>query len=130
MSTYYFEYDAANKILAVRFEAALTDDILCEYYAAAPAVIAPHEVRVGILDLTGLTSFDVSADTIRRLAARQPLIPDPIPRFIVAPSDVAFGMARMFQLSDRSREMLHIVRSIDEAYLKAGVTEPRFERLA
>jgi hypothetical protein len=127
--TYYFEYDSVNKILAVRFQA-LTDEILKEFYSTAPRYIESREVRAGIADWTLVVLFEMSSDVVRQIAALVPLLPDSTPRFVIAPLDHMYGMARMFQLvSDGRRERLAVVRSAAEAYALIGVKEPRFERL-
>jgi len=66
----------------------------------------------GISDLSRVTKFDVSGDAMRT-AARQPSpYPDSIPRFIVAPQEYVFGMARMYELVGyRTRSKLKVVRS-------------------
>jgi hypothetical protein len=130
MSAYYFEYDAVNKIFAARFEDELTDEIFKEFYAAAPRYIESCDVRAGIVDLAGLKRFDVTTDAIRQVAALMPLLGDPIPRYVIAPPDHVFGMVRMFQMSGKSREMLRVVRSAEEAYAALGVKEPHFEKLS
>ncbi len=128
--SYHFEYDAANKILAARFTV-VTDAVLKEFFEVAPRYIAAHAVEVGIVDFTAVTSFDWSAETSRQLARVAPLVPDPKPRFVVAGSDVQFGMGRLFQQSSSvGRDELRIVRSLDEVYLELGISAGSFTRLA
>jgi hypothetical protein len=128
-SAFYFEYDADNKVLAVRFTR-VTDEVLRDFFAAAPRHIAEHDVQLGIFDMTHASPIDLTADALRQLAHSTPLIPDPMARFVVAVSDVAFGMARLFQLSaPAGRESLFVVRSLDEAYQQLKIPEGRFTRL-
>jgi hypothetical protein len=128
--SYYFEYNAAKKVMAARFTA-VTDEVLKEFFEVAPRYIAAHAVEAGIVDFTAVTSFDWSAETSRQLARMPPLVPDPKPRFIVAVSDVQFGMGRLFQQSSsEGREELRVVRSLDEAYLQLGISAGSFTRLA
>jgi hypothetical protein len=130
MGTYHFEYDATHKILAVRFVARLTDEILMAFYAAAPGHFESRDVRAGILDLTDVTSLEVSTDAIREIAELAPVLADPVPRFVIAPGDLGFGLGRMLQLmSGRKRENLRVVRSAEEAYAALGVLKPHFERV-
>ena len=131
MNPYYFEYDPANRILAVRFEKTLTDEIFKEWYAAAPCYIEPLDVRAAIMDLSLVTDFRVSAAAIHHIAALPPLLQDPIPRFVIAPADHIYGMARMFQLASGDRRaQLAVVRSEWKAYVAIGVTSPQFEKLS
>jgi hypothetical protein len=52
--SYHFEYDAANKVLAARFTV-VTDEVLKEFFEAAPRYIAAHAVEAGIVDFTAVT---------------------------------------------------------------------------
>jgi hypothetical protein len=124
------EYDAIGGILAARFVTVLTDDTLIDFYAKAPHYIESRIVRAGIFDLTDVTSFDVSALTLRRIAAMPPLLDEPIPRFVIAPQAHIYGMARMFQLISFSRGRLQVVHQRQQAYDELGTPEPRFEIVA
>jgi hypothetical protein len=129
--SYYFEYDARNQIIATRFSSTLTDEILAEFYREAPRFLESRVIRAAIVDFTHVTSFDASSKIMRDLAAMDPLLPDPIPRFVIAPPDHVFGMVRMFQLlSHPKREALRVVRSETEAYAAFGIEEPQFERVS
>jgi hypothetical protein len=129
-AAYRFEYDAWNRIIAARFAANFTDDIFTEFYRSAPSFLESREVRAAIIDLGQVTSFEASPEVVRKIAALEPLLPDPIPRYVIAPPDHIFGTARMFQLlSGRKREALRVVRSEAEAYGALGVVNPQFERL-
>jgi hypothetical protein len=64
---------------------------------------------------------------MQELANLPPIFNDPIPRFIVAPSDVGFGLARMFQIyGGKTRQALHVVRTIAEAYASFEITAEHF----
>jgi|SRR5580658_793661 hypothetical protein len=81
----------------------------------------------GITDVTQVTKFDVSSDTVRRLAWTPPTIPTPQVRIFVAPTTFIYGMARMFQiLGESTRPNLHIVRTLDEAYGLLQMESPEF----
>lgn len=59
--------------------------------------------------------FDVSADAVRTLAAPKMYGPG-VKRAFVVPSDVAFGLARMFQtLRDQMPEQIGVFRTLEEA---------------
>ncbi len=127
---YYFEYDARNRLLAARFTGKLTDEILEEFYAIAPEYARALDLAAGIVDLSDVTSFEVSPETIRSLAALAPIIADPVQRYVIAPQDAVFGSARMFQLSgEDTRKALHVVRSSAEVLEAMDVDEMVFERL-
>lgn len=126
---YQFQFDSANRILRNRFEGSVTDEELKESYRRA----TDWFVRVGahsvISDFSDVTSWEVSPDTVRGLAWSPPALPDAsAPRFVVAPSSLLFGMARMFQLyGEETRPALRIVRSLDEAFASLGVSEVDFK---
>lgn len=74
-----------------------------------------------ITDFTNVTQFEISSDQIRLVAeSKSPL--ERARRVMVAPTDVAYGTSRMFQmLSGRTRPNITVVRSLDEAYRTLGI---------
>jgi hypothetical protein len=130
---YYFEFNSTNRILRCGLEGRATDDILREYYRVAPMYVARHVPCSGIFSMLAVTSFEVTPQVIRELAALAPIIPDPAsPRFIVAATPQMFGMARMFELQGQhTRPNLHVVRSLKEVWVILGIQEePAFEPVA
>jgi hypothetical protein len=128
----YFEFDSEHKILLARFVGQFTDETLTEFYEAIRKYATATDACAGIMDLSFASDLAASSETIRRLATREPAIPDATrrPRFIVAPSAHMFGLSRMFQLAgERTRPLLEVVRTIDEALAKLGVKSAKFERL-
>jgi hypothetical protein len=126
---YHFEFDSEHKILVLVADGVADDGEIM----TVNEVIAPQVARLrpsaGISDLSRVTKFDVSGDAMRT-AARQPSpYPDSIPRFIVAPQEYVFGMARMYELVGYpTRSNLKVVRSMQEALAALGVTDlPKFE---
>ena len=123
---YFHEFDPVNHISRVRFEGELTDALVRKCYEDAKR-LAALKLRGAILDLSAVTSVQVESATMHELASRPPLFNDPMPRFIVAPSDVTFGLARMFQLQgDKTRQALQVVRTSAEAYSRLGITAEHF----
>jgi len=126
---YLFEFDSAHRVLRCTMTEPVTDEGLCEYYKAAANHVQRTDPAASILNLTQVSSIEVSSVTIQNLAGSPP---SPqcasLPQFIVAPSDYGYGMARMFQLwGGRVRPGLQVVRSIAEAYEAIGLEEPQFE---
>jgi hypothetical protein len=83
---------------------------------------APYEGEYrAITDFTQVTHFDISSDQIRLVAeSKSPL--EKARRVMVAPSDVAYGTSRMFQmLSGKTRPNITVVRTLDEAYKALGI---------
>jgi hypothetical protein len=127
--TFYFDLDVKNKIIRCRMEGTVTDETLKAHYRAIAQHGAERPTYSGLLDMTGITTFIVSAETVRELAQLPPAIPNPdIPRVIVAGSNHMFGLARMFELQGAgTRPNLHVVRTEKEALAILGVTAPDFQ---
>ena len=129
--SYHFEFDSTNGILRIWFEGHLTDEDLKEYYLVVRKYVANTNPSAAILDMSAVTTVQLSPQTIRELAASPPTILEPIrPRFIVAPSPPIFGFARMFELEgEATRPNLHVVRSAKDVWAILGIREPKFEPL-
>jgi hypothetical protein len=62
------------------------------------------DALAGITDFSAVTSFTVSSRAIHEAAERPSPFRDPIPRFVVAQQDFAFGMFRMYKsVGERTR---------------------------
>ncbi|MGB8540142.1 MAG: hypothetical protein WCD49_00765 [Candidatus Acidiferrales bacterium] len=129
--SYHFGFDSANRILLARFEGKVTDADLKEYYRMAERYVMATNPSAGVLDMSAVSSLEVSPQTIRELASLPPAFSDPHqPRCIIAPSPKIFGMARMFELQGQhTRPNLHVVRTAKEAWAILGVSKPKFELL-
>jgi hypothetical protein len=120
----FLSVDASNRVLFVRFEGVLTDELLLKRYRQALEWNSVHRYESGIADCTGVDSTKLSSGAIRRIADHPPVIPKEIRRTVVlvAPQDVTFGLARMFQvLGSPTRDTAHVVRTMGEAYQLIGV---------
>ena len=127
---YFFEFDAANNVLRCCWEGQVTDDLLMEFYSGATKVVGARPSCRGIVDFSGVAAFDVSSDTLKRLAT----LPTPLGvesmLLIVAPKDVVYGLSRMFSIhSEQTRPNLQIVRTMDEAFSVLGIASPQFSRV-
>jgi hypothetical protein len=75
-----------------------------------------------LIDLTAVTSFNVSSDDVHRLAGRDSSFSPSAERVLVAGQDLVFGLARMFQtFSAERRPRFTVVRSLSEAYCQLGL---------
>ncbi|HXN72050.1 MAG TPA: hypothetical protein VN861_05805 [Candidatus Acidoferrales bacterium] len=128
---YRFEYDSANRILRGVLEGNITDEALREFYRVAGEYAALKDSLGSVMDMSSITSLDVSPQTIRELASLPPAIADPArPRCIIAASAQVFGLARMFELQGQAtRPNLHVVRTQKEAWAILGVSKPKFEAI-
>jgi hypothetical protein len=129
--SYHFEFESTNRILRIWFEGHLTDEDLKEYYLVVRKYVARTDPSAAILDMSAVTTVQLSPETVRELAASPPTIPQPArPRFIVAPSPPIFGFSRMFELEGAAtRPNLHVVRSLKDVWAILGIQELKFEPL-
>ena len=130
--SFRFEFDPANKILLMRFEGRLTNESLAALYSATLKYWSTTGASASIADYSSLTEFAASSEFIRDLAIHGPVVPDATnrPRFIVAPTAIGFGLARMFQiLAEPTRPLLKVVHTMDQALTELGVQSPHFELL-
>jgi len=67
-----------------------------------------------LIDFSGVTHFDVSSESMVSLARSDPWDSD-AKRAVVAPSDVVFGYARMYQIVGTSEANIAVFRRVDEA---------------
>ena len=127
-----FEFDSANKILLLRMEGRLTDESFAEAHQVARKHWAGTEARAGIADCSSVTKFALSAKFIRQMAAGEPVMPNATksPLFIVMPTTVGYGLARMYQIvGSRTVPLTRVVRTMDEALEALAVQSPHFEPL-
>jgi hypothetical protein len=126
-----FEFDSTHRILRGVFSDVVTDESIAAFYRLVPQYAVALDPLAGILDLSAVTSFEATADTIRRLAWSEPAMPhSDRPRFIVAKSSHIFGMARMFAFEgETARPNLHVLRAPRDVWAILGIHEPQFEAL-
>ena len=129
MADFYLEYDPTSHVLAVRVIGTFTDAAMRACYDALADAITSRDVRAAVLDLSTAQEFSLSAGAVRGMSKLAPLLPDPLPKYIVATKDHIYGMARMFQITSRGRDSLQVVRSPQDAYSSLGLETLQFERL-
>jgi DNA-binding NarL/FixJ family response regulator len=125
-SHFRFEFDPENKILQGKFQGPVTPELIKDYYRDAASAVAATDFRGSITNFSDAAGCDVTPRAIRDLAAL-PFI-DPVelrPDVIVAPSDVMFGLSRLFQ-TIREADNLHVVRNLQQAFALLGVISPSF----
>jgi hypothetical protein len=127
-----FEIDPGNKILLVRVEGRLTDELLGEIYRAVRTHSRAIDIRAGIIDFSPVHDWALSSSFLRELAKREPAMADAARRrlIIVSPATVGFGLARMFQmLGESTRPLLEVVRTLEEALAALGAEAAKFKPL-
>jgi hypothetical protein len=127
---HYFEFDFRNRILLVVLEGEVESKEITSVNDDIRKHVESFSPLGGISDFTEVKSFKVPSHAMRAAALEPSPYPEETPRFIVAPTDYLFGMARMYELiANRPGGKLRVVRSRQEALAALGVKEPRFERV-
>ena len=127
---YHFEFDAEHRVLLVVLEGDVADRDLLTGVEGIRARAAQLNPVAGITDFPSITAFSASGQSVRAAAAPPDPYPPGTPRFVVAPVDYLFGIARMYELvANRPNAKLKVVRSREEVFAVLGIQNPKFERL-
>ena len=128
---YVFDFDSANRILRCRLTGQVNDEILKDFFQAGSEQAIRIHPSAGVVDLSEVTSFDVSTPVIKALAKSTPVLHDPdLRRVVIAPSPGIYGMMRMFEMEGEAmRPGLQVVRTEREAWAILAVRNPQFEPL-
>ena len=130
---YQFDFDRQYRLLRCRFEGAVSDDELTAFCKEAAENIAVLDPLRELTDFSGVSQFLATPGNIRSLARTAHSLADPArPRVILAPSDLIFGTARIFELEvEGSRPHVYVVRTPEEALAIFGITkETQYEPIA
>ena len=115
------EIDVARRVVVSRAWGELsTADFLAHYQAVAtdPSF---DPTFAQLVDLREVTAFALDTGTIRAKAVTSHFQPG-VRRAIVAPSDIAFGLARMFSTyAESASQTVAVFRAIDEAEHWLGI---------
>ena len=128
---YTFDFDSANRILRCSLSGGVNDQILKDFFQAGSRHAVHTKPAAGVVDLSGVTSFEVSTPAIKALAKSMPVlhVPD-LHRIVIAPSPGIYGMMRMFEMEgEATRPGLQVVRSEREAWAILAVRNPHFDPL-
>jgi len=128
---YAFDFNLMHGILRGRLSGRVTEEVLRGFFQVAFQHALRTHPSAGVVDLSEVTSFEVSAETIRQLAKSTPVLTDPEhQRIVIAPTPQLFGMMRMFATQgEETRPNLHVVRTEDEAWAILVVQNPQFKIL-
>lgn len=130
--SYYFEFDRDAELLKITFDGELNNRTLMEAVRTVREVSSRLKPKRSVTDFTQVSAIHLDPAELYSLTHLRPTFEEDVVRVIVAPTDVLFGMARMFQMAGSdSRPNLHVARSLAAAYRTLGITKPpSFERLA
>jgi hypothetical protein len=114
--------DERARIVYSTFHGKIETADLLNHIAAMKAHPHFHPEYNELVDVSGVTAFDVPTEDLRELAMENsPFDPSSV-RVLVAPVDLLFGLARMFQgFGGETRPNLIVVRSLNEAYRTLGL---------
>ena len=118
-----FDFDPIHRVLRSAFSGRVGDEDLLNHQRMVVLLATLLDPQFGVADLSAANPFEATSDGMRELAKLPPAMPHANrPRVIVAPSDYAFGMARIFEIEgETTRPNLHVVRSVKEAFAILGV---------
>ncbi len=117
------EFEAGNKVLRASMDGIVTEQTLIELTAEVRRLLESQAPDVLLVDLSGVTGFEISTEVVRFIARAPSPLPEEIVRVIVAPQGHIFGVTRMFQCyADGHRPNVHVVKSLEEAYAYLGWT--------
>lgn len=114
-------FEAASKVLRVSMDGIVTEQTLVELSAEVRRVFESQTPDVLLVDLSGVTGFEISNEVVRLIARAPSPLPEEIVRVIVAPQGHIYGITRMFQCyADGNRPNVYVVKSLEEAYTYLG----------
>ena len=129
----HFRIHPSPPVRVVTFEGAITDDVLFDSFRAAWSVPGYDQDISEIDDLSGIASFEVTMTGIHRLASLAMEIHGAAAGSrvaIYAPSDLAFGLARMYQIfTEGSPDQYAVFRDYAGACEWVGAPELAGERI-
>lgn len=128
-TSFRVEFDAVNKISLMQVGGRLTDESLPYLYEESRKYSNATAARASIVDLSSVSEFAVSSQSIQNLAHQKPTSTHNTGRrcFIVAPKACGYGLCRMFQsLGEATRPLLQIVHTVGEAFASMGIMHPYF----
>jgi len=128
---YTFDFDLTNRILRCRLHGRVTDGEFKDFIRIGAEYAVRTHPSAGVVDLSEVASFEVSAQTILELAKLAPVVRDSnLRRVVIAPPSDIYGMMRMFEIEgEETRPDLQVVRTEREAWAILAVQNPRFEPL-
>jgi hypothetical protein len=120
------EFDAANKILRLSIYGEVADQTLLDGYTLLERCYDHLGACNCIVDYTTATRFEITSVGVRYLSSKPPIFPMDCVTLNIAPEDLIYGMARMFQGVSEDRPNFRVVRSMDEALHCMGVRKANF----
>src|SRR6185437_2180122 len=126
-----FDFDSTNRILRSRLAGQVSDEEFIEFYRGISRRVIHLSPRAGIIDLSDVTSFDVSVQVMGALATLPSVAQDPsFLRIVIAPSSETFAMMRMFgTAAGPAHPNVKVVQTERDAWALLSLNAPRFHPL-
>ena len=119
---YSLQSDPEHRVVLVTLGTIVTEASALAAYTAVERFIATQGPHSGITDLSEVEKLRVSAEFVRHLAAKPPMIPAGMSRIAVALRLDIYGMSRMFQILREGRgAYLEVVHTLKEAFDLLGL---------
>ena len=110
-------FDEGRKTVLASLDGVLNESVLADLTAAIRSVVQSQTPSAIIVDLSGITSFEISNQAVRSIARTPSTASTEIERIVIAPQNHIYGVTRMFQAyADGNRPNVHVMRSLEEAY--------------
>ncbi len=115
-----FVYDPATRVRTATYRGIITDDAILEAYARVMSEPGYVPDADSLVDLRLVTGFEVSTDTLRTMVERVAALDTRgrRPRIaLVAPTELAYGLSRMYELlsGPDAPRLIRVFRDFDEA---------------
>ena len=115
------QIDVARRVVVSRAWGELSTADLLSHYRAVAADPAFDPTFAQLVDLREVTTFTLDTGVLRSRAAHSLFQPG-VRRAVVAPSDVAYGLARMFgTYAESASQTIAVFRAIGEAEHWLGI---------
>lgn len=123
-----FDFDSSLKLLRTVCRGEFNDEVLRLSARKARELAVRLHPTMGITDMRDV-EMHVSPEAARAAAHQNIAKAQNIPRVVVAPDNVAFGMARLYQMTDQEkRPSFQVVRTMEDAYRILGISsEPKYD---
>jgi hypothetical protein len=115
--------DPKQGIVLSTFYGEVTDEEVVRHSAVITADPDFDPKFSEIVDLAGATRIAISEAMLTGMAGAHSIFSPSSVHVVVAPADLAFGLARRYQaLASKTRPNFVVVRSLPEAYKALGIT--------
>jgi hypothetical protein len=125
------DFDRENAILLLSVQGAVNDKLMLDGYDLIGSCSKHFGECNYILDYTEATDISLSEDTLRDIAQKAPKLSPLCFQVIVAPQEMMYKFARIFQFAtSKTRPTFQVVHTMDEALKLLEARSPTFFQVA